>query len=667
MPAAPPLDQSRFQSLLDPLSWLLLRLAAALDEGPPARPPRWVRIAAAREHDKGSAARNIAEAGVTAWIELVSSVHELAMDLLEATDPYTMAHQDFIQTLGRMRQGLRSPDLALLRSLLPAVGPVIEGIDDVLEALVTGVDLIPDADDARVLGQQVFALVSVRPTPHPGVFIPGWIPPAVDLERTGRLRLLSWAFDLPWPVRGLGDARQPEGRQVAVGRLGSRWLSEVPDAEQAPYARALWVDGAILGARSVPVYELFFTEAEPESPRRAADLLGLNALLVSLGYLPAGMEERLRGTWNEGLSDAIEAFQARNGLVRTRSLDPATLARLMHLDLDAMSARRALPQSAGVATASEGEATEGGALALVNADANDPAREGIVPEQSPVPPQDASRAQLEALTSYRWYRCGQRPSGGKLSFAPGVSRGWIQHDGESDPCGEGRLLPGFTALERRALRPDGVHDGGVRSEGGTPDGPFFFCARHQAPSIAGRQGASPAPLWEPARLERGALVGIYQWADLSLLPAPLLPGDVLVLRARARMRALVPPQGDVPRGRLVLAQYDRARWEKELYGTVFDPKAVVGEPASSGWWPDDAAVRRQRALRERGPAGWGVAASEWVWQEVRLEIAAGEALGALYLGLHGWSPGGEDVGILFDLVELSWTGAAPRSALQETE
>ena len=35
-------------SLLEPLAWMLFRLRAALDEGPPGRPPLWLRIAAAR-------------------------------------------------------------------------------------------------------------------------------------------------------------------------------------------------------------------------------------------------------------------------------------------------------------------------------------------------------------------------------------------------------------------------------------------------------------------------------------------------------------------------------------------------------------------------------------------------------------------------------------------
>ncbi len=688
-----PLDSNRFQSLLDPLSWLLLRLRVALDDGPPARPPRWVRIAQARVHEKGMAARNIAEAGVTAWIELVSAVHELSMDLIELLDPITAGKADLERRLQDLKKALSHPALKAKIPGLPEIDATLTGVDQVVDVLLTGVDLFPDRNDAETLGQQVYNLICIRPTQRPNQLLAGRLPPTVDIVGTGKLRLLQWAFDLPWPLHGLGPEERPEQRTVNVRRLGSRWLVEGRNEDQSPYGRAIWVDGGV-GVRSVPVFELYYNEAETDERARVADLTGLHGILEGLGYFAGPVRPDLRNQWHEALSDALECFQAVNDLPRSRELDQATLNRLYHLDSGTITAKRALPLDtdrwARIPSPPPLPPEEilvevtrevpvviwdpypivggvSGEFNLVNADANSPAHEGIVPAQDPVAAQDAPLAQMESRTSYRWYRCGVTPAGGKVAFPPGVLRGWIQHNGEEDPFGGGKISPGFVALESRVFREKAGYDGGIRSEGGTPNGPFFFCARHQAPSVAGRVGASPNPIWEPRTLPTGSLVGMYQWVDLAPLAAICEPGEIVTIRARAMMRVQVPESGETAQARIVLALVDRAGWEKERYATVFDPKAVI-DKVESGWFPEDEPSRLVgwRQSMKRGWAGQATVLEHWVERSAPpINWQVDESPPALYLGLHAQGFGGEDIGANVDGVVLTWERGRSMSELEE--
>lgn len=680
-----PLATGSFESLLDPLGWMLFRLRQILDEGPPNRPPRWVRIAAARRLPADHPTHLTAKAGVSFWIELVSSLHELVMDLAELLDPITEDRQNLERTLRQIRAAIESPVLtASFGDLLPGLSLTLEGLKKPLDVLIRGVDLIPDREDALALGHQIYGLLVIKPAPMPERPFSTVVPESIDVSGTGRLRMLQWAFDLPWPLHGVGTAEKPEDRSVAIHRLGSRWLWAGPNEAQAPIAHA-WYNDDGPGAKGVPVCELLYTVAEKNAAAQTWDITSLHRLLEALGYFAGEVREDLRYHFHGDLSTALEVFQACNGLSRTRLLDMDTLNRLMHLDVRAATTRRAVPLDPAVwdriplppplppktivnvvkreykvemyeATPVSGGAC--GTIPLVNPDADTPHEEAICPDNSPVHPPGTSKSQLEARRTYMWYVAGAGPKDGVISYPPTVLRGWLRHDGEADPVDGAPIGPGFVAIQRRDARGEG-YDGGVNVEAYKHDGDFFWAARHQAPSIAGRTASPAELLWKPAKLERGALVGMYQWYDLTSLWRLCQNDGSVTLRGRCVMRVGVPDRDEPAGARMVIALVDRTTWERRRYATIFD-RSAVSRCEPTDWFPDRDAARLAswRKMKTRGPAGAAVLASRWVEQATPNLVARVEGPAPiLYVGLHGRSAGNEDVAAYFDKVGVDWVRA----------
>ncbi|HND30270.1 MAG TPA: hypothetical protein PLA94_09735, partial [Myxococcota bacterium] len=298
------LSNNQFESLLDPLGWMLFRLRMVLDEGPPARPPRWVRIAAARQLGADNSMYLAAKAGVSFWIELVSALHELVMDLAELLDPITADRQNLEQSLRNLRTALNSPVFtADFGPLVPGLELTLDSLKQPLDILIRGVDLVPDREDVLALGNQIYALLAIKPAPLPERPLSERVPESIDLSGTGKLRMLQWAFDLPWPLHGVGTAEKPEERTVAIHRLGSRWLWAGPNEAQSPIAHC-WYNDDEPASKSVPVCELIYTTAEKNVEAQTWDITSLHRLLEALGYFAGEVREDLRHRFHDDLSTA---------------------------------------------------------------------------------------------------------------------------------------------------------------------------------------------------------------------------------------------------------------------------------------------------------------------------------------------------------------------------
>lgn len=679
------LTNNTLESLLDPLGWMLFRLRGALEEGLPTRIPRWVRIAAARELAPDNPGRVATKAAVTAWIELVSALHELVLDLIELADPATANLQKAERSLQDLKTILSQP---LLRTALKGVAPDVEltlsGLDEPLDAMIRAVDLIPRGDDARALGAQIYALIAIKPTPRPDQPLPLMPPATLDLSGTGRLRLLAWAFDIPWPLAGLGRYDRPESITLPVARLGARWLWEGKNEDQTTVGHTAWADGA--SAKSVRVCELYFNVAEPVERARTADLRSIHELLEALGYFAGRVEEELRVTFHPALSQAIEVFQAVHGLPRTRLLDQDTLNQLFHLDSREMTTRRAIPldparwaaipappplpprhiypttevempEEMFVATPVEGGASR--VIPLINPEADTPHEQAISVQHDALHTPGASVSQLRAGYSYGWYVAGAGEKNGAADLPPGVNRGWIQHSEQRMFPGETTLGPGFVGIERRKSYGEDW-DGGTQTEGETRSGDYFFAARHQAPSTAGRTASPSGVVWPSASLGPGALVGMYQWYDLQSLCTLCRVEGSFTLRGRAAVRVGVQGAGDTASARMVIALVRREPWLKRGYRSIFNPDWVIVATEPS-WFPEHnpAVLTTARKNLTKGPMGLASVAGAWeTYRTKPLRVVIDDTPPILYVGLQGRAPLDrtvEDVEAYFDKVAVEWT------------
>ena len=657
-----PLEQGRFESLLDPLAWLLYRVRLALEEQPDERPPRWVRIAAAHTLPEDSPGRSLAREGVRALLSLASAVQELVLDLCELLEPVALP-QAYTRAVLQLIQKLSSrAALASLIALLPSIGPVVDTVQQVLAKLMEVVDLVPTSADALFVGQQVFALLCVIQRPRDG---DPFARACVDARASGKLRLLQWAFELPFTVRGLGPRWNPEGRQVEISRFGARWLFAADLRYFAPVARDAWRwEGE--GSASVPVYRLFFNTAEPEIDKRTLDISELHSLLEERDYFDGRVDDATRCRFTSATATALGAFQRINGLDVSGELDNASLNALLGLNLAARTVRRAAPfdpelwdqacARAPIPPGSPFVTLHGrqilaigaltqpvcGTIPLVNADADRPDEEAI--------------AIVHPVEGLPWYACGVAPQGGEVRFNAPARSGWIRHQGEPDPVD--RALPlreGFVALSSRP--PDeatGAYQGGLRTEGCAGLGRFFFAGRHQAPWRAGarRPGEEKKPVFQPQQLAQGERLGLYQWVDLRPVLELRPPGSTLLVFARWVSRAgLAQPPA---RGRVVLALADTAAWESRGYQTRYSLEILRGDLRASAWFPEDpAALAKDRSGGDAVQAATR-AAVDWRPQQTDpLRVPADGSCAALYVGLQA-SMGlpGEDADIYFEGLEL---------------
>ncbi len=290
---------------------------------------RWVRIVRVRDYlqgdNKGIIAQGV-DKGVTALIDGISYVQRftlLAWDLLRQGDAVKAmfeASADFIDKVA---------DPEFINSITAVVdGPQVSTSDNPLAILRTGtaearkyVDKVPEPEDLDLIGQQLYRMLVVVQLP-PEANDAGHAKliganQHVDMQLTGKLRLLQWGLGHPFNVREV-----VKGKDVGVTCLGARRVWRTPDlARQPQHARGEWRDASIPDSDEITYEFGFDTEA-----LKSKDLDEARAILTTLGYAP--------GTdpgFTDELAHALEQFQVLNKLKQTGELDNPTINQLMHL------------------------------------------------------------------------------------------------------------------------------------------------------------------------------------------------------------------------------------------------------------------------------------------------------------------------------------------------
>lgn len=650
----PPMERGNPFSLI---AYLLFQVRHSLeDPGDSGRAARWIRIARARNAQGASdyIAKGVREA-INGFAEALSYMVELTLDIQEllvqtdAAKALVEVTADFIKeaTSENFIKGVET--VVGTRITDPSNPNPLGGVGNIMDSIKQYMGYIPDPDDVRTLGHELYLLLNITQLPIPrlanGAVDESKLPPSTDthinVDLSGKLRELQWSFNHDLTVFGLGTKDHPEEDQFAITRFGSRRLWRT-DAAKLPKRT---VGSRTNDGETETLFEFFFDTRETVEANRTLDLLEANTLLEKLGYTePAAAQKTVFGP---ELMKRLRRFQAINGLAISGELDNPTINRLLHLDFTGQNIKRAKPFDAALLPPDlelpDVPALTGGIFKLVNPGAEAPEDEGL---------------QFSTRQGYRYYVAGTPlPAAGPAPVPAGG--GWISDSGTG-------VIRGFVALQSRNLESNpSRYVGGILTEGEASSGRFFFAARFTEPWIPGRNGPPrdslfPVPAGSDDYLpdgkpKPGSITRMYQWVSLSGIDRPA--GWEMVVTASVMRRSLYqersrttgyPDQGrigvefygtDVYQGLGTRRPMDRSReTNAELRGaSKFAPYYPQAEAPTSGMSEQEVAQRRV-----------------WVRQAVEnVPVPAGAV--ALLIVLEGQSQANWDIDAYFDDVQVHWS------------
>ncbi len=258
------------------------------------------------------------------FINALSFIAERVLDLQEILIQVD-AGKALIELSADLAMAVTSDEFTSGVESLTSVKPPLGGINSLFDQLKKLVAYAPEKEDLDCVSRELFLLLRVVHDDKTR---------ALDINLTGKIRLLQWAYGRSYTVRGLGF---DEAGSCASTRLGGRWLSmDTP----SPTTTAAF--------KGETVVDLDFTGAP--------DIAELRALLTALGYLEAveSDEEPVLAP----LLDPLKQFQETNGLEVTGLVDDPTLNRLHNLDSAKALLCRALPFGAKARPQPEPEAVK---------------------------------------------------------------------------------------------------------------------------------------------------------------------------------------------------------------------------------------------------------------------------------------------------------------------
>lgn len=658
---------------LEPVAWMLAQVADCLDEAPDGRSPRWVRIAKARTFLDKKPHGSLIKWSVETVLDVVAGLHDTLLDL-ERGLLYIDPEKAILEWVIAMARAATAPELGAAFTNLTGTDAIARGLADANGALAVPeryLGFIPEPADIRVIGRQICRLLEIGHTDPPGGVPPDASAlkdevPCVDAAKTGRLRLLAWAFDLPVNVK-----HQPKGgawTRTAVQRLGCRWRWPGESPGQPATVRDVWPAGDKDG---VELYRL-----DVSTGRDVAEIV---QILDSLGYAEPALASPPT-TLTPELCARLVVFQRLNDLPDHGQLDTHTLHRLLNLDAATRNVARARPfdearfkaippppkperaivtitREVPVYVTTTGKPTHQGHLDLVNPDADHPDDEGIAIDESKGKP-PRGQGQTRPM---RFYTAGADPSQG---FANGKPRGWLRHrKGGGWMFTEERPMLGdsfFRGMETRPLLKGGKageREGGWLSEGASSLGTFFFAARQVEPWVAGRSGKPQADAFAREIPPNGTISAIYQWLDISQIikdtPNDPKAPQALVFQGSVQIRSLYKDKGagQLPdQGRIVIGL---ARGDKMSRGYLTElANDTLCSFAWSGLWP----TRQQEDLSEAGTSR--MRNEDWVSLVTETlpvpTFPTGAPVTHLYVGLHGVHRANWDTDAYFDNVRVLW-------------
>lgn len=299
----------------------------------PDQAPRWVRIDRVRQFaDPKGDTSAIAKGLMTAMGAVVMAISYLQRFTLDATDLLVQgdAAKALLEVSTDLIKQATSKDfinaLELAVGQDPSPNSPIPQVGEVLDQILKYVDFVPEPEDLKVIGAQLYGLLAIEQ------LTTGMVDDTtllhVDIAKTGKLRLLHWGFWKPFKVQNLGKGSLAE---VDVFVMGARRLAGASAAKLPKLGRGTYGDP---GSVEV-VYELDFT-----GDGLGKDIAEANHILDNLGYgtkYPASDAKAM----DTALATRLRVFQKINDIPVTGALDNDTLNRLVHLDFANKNLKRA--------------------------------------------------------------------------------------------------------------------------------------------------------------------------------------------------------------------------------------------------------------------------------------------------------------------------------------
>ena len=302
----------------------------------PGQAPRWVRIARIRTY-RGDT-DFISKAVIPAIDKaLAFTVLYLAYLTLQARDLLHQADsaKALVETSGEMLQVVTTEEFtqALAEAIdqKGVVNPLREA-RAVIDKVTTFVDKVPDPADLDLISKELYGLLCIEQLPLDESGLGAATETHLNLETTGKIRLLQMALDKSIRIRGLGANRQGEQEVALLG--GRRLWAAAADLPGKAIGR--WGDDPN-SPNSETIYEFDFTRSE----FAGQDIAEANGLLEKLGYVePEATDAK---TFDDALQRRLRRFQKVNGLAITGQLDNPTLNGLQHLNYTSKALERAKP------------------------------------------------------------------------------------------------------------------------------------------------------------------------------------------------------------------------------------------------------------------------------------------------------------------------------------
>lgn len=602
------------------LAYVLFQVRHALeDQEDGDRPPRWVRIARGREVKQETIGSGV-DTGVQGLAEVIAFMAELTMDLEELllqTDAAKALAEVSLELIKAATDSNFQNGVATLTGVNMSTLGILTDINQATTDIQGYLGYIPEPEDVRVLGEQLYGLLAIDQLALPRDPTDNSIDTddaallATDHLKpgeTGKVRLMAWAYERGVPLPGLGA---DEDTELELKRFGSRRLFATDNNAELPQRSKMpWSDGEA----ETLIFDFAFSDATA-----IADLKELVQLLQAHGYNDPAMSAEPQ-TLTGAIRSNLLKFQAINALPISGELDGDSINRLMNLDYARRNLRRAKrydeqfqwPWPTDPIPVSD-------TLTLINPGAEDFAAEGLA---------------LVQRTPHPYYEVPLTPGGtlpANIDNWP-LKQGWI-----ADPNGERQ----FVALHSRARNPDenkpGRFVGGKWSEGeASVGGRFFFAARHTEPWRDGRSGIPGADaLHGGQKPTPGARTRMYQWVPLpDWLSVDRPPSDdggwTLHVYASVMQRSLFSDRdenGFPDQGRILLEVYGSDVYEGNL--TAREPASALGQ-ASTDLFPKHATTAAALELEEIDRKRF------WTLRRTReLEItAAAEAVCLIAEGIH---------------------------------
>ncbi|TJZ64259.1 peptidoglycan-binding domain-containing protein [Chitiniphilus eburneus] len=295
----------------------------------PNKAPRWVRIVRVRDFKEDT----IASVVTTMAGGLVTALGYMQRFALDATDlliqgdaakALVEVSAEFVKK-ATSKEFINALELAIGQE--PSADSPIGSVAGVVDQIVKIADKVPEPEDLEVIGRELYKLLAIDLKPADDA-VDATTTDHIEIDTTGKLRLLQWGLGTTFKVQNFGKGATPS--EAVLTALGSRRVWQADNASLPQRSLGKWGDEA----NQETVFELLFN-----GDKAGVDIAEANTILDGLGYpVPTGLDRKV---FSDKFTERLKSFQTINGLEANGKLDKATLNRLLHLDTETQSLKRA--------------------------------------------------------------------------------------------------------------------------------------------------------------------------------------------------------------------------------------------------------------------------------------------------------------------------------------